>query len=46
MDLDLVPIWVPLVFIIRGVIVDTIRSSNAMSNSAPNRLVSPRLRAM
>jgi CDP-diacylglycerol---glycerol-3-phosphate 3-phosphatidyltransferase len=28
-DTDLVPIWVPLVFIIRGVIVDTIRSSNA-----------------
>jgi CDP-diacylglycerol---glycerol-3-phosphate 3-phosphatidyltransferase len=26
-DVDLVPIWVPLVFIIRGVIVDTIRSS-------------------
>jgi CDP-diacylglycerol--glycerol-3-phosphate 3-phosphatidyltransferase len=28
-DIDLVPIWVPLVFIIRGVIVDTIRSSHA-----------------
>ena len=28
-DLDWVPVWVPLVFIIRGVIVDTIRSSNA-----------------
>jgi len=28
-DVDLVPIWVPLVFIIRGVIVDTIRSTNA-----------------
>ena len=28
-DNGLVPIWVPLVFIIRGVIVDTIRSSNA-----------------
>jgi CDP-diacylglycerol--glycerol-3-phosphate 3-phosphatidyltransferase len=26
-----VPIWVPLVFIIRGVIVDTIRSSNAVA---------------
>ena len=25
------PIWVPLVFIIRGVIVDTIRSSNAVA---------------
>jgi CDP-diacylglycerol--glycerol-3-phosphate 3-phosphatidyltransferase len=30
-DIDLVPIWVPLVFIIRGVIVDTIRSSDAVS---------------
>ena len=30
-DIDLVPIWVPLVFIIRGVIVDTIRSSNAVA---------------
>lgn len=28
-DLDLVPIWVPLVFIIRGVVVDTIRSNHA-----------------
>jgi CDP-diacylglycerol---glycerol-3-phosphate 3-phosphatidyltransferase len=30
-DNDLVPIWVPLVFIVRGVIVDTIRSSNAVA---------------
>ena len=30
-DVDLVPIWVPLVFIIRGVTVDTIRSSNAVA---------------
>jgi CDP-diacylglycerol---glycerol-3-phosphate 3-phosphatidyltransferase len=30
-DTDLVPIWVPLVFIIRGAIVDTIRSSNAVA---------------
>lgn len=30
-DNDLVPIWVPLIFIIRGVIVDTIRSSNAVA---------------
>jgi CDP-diacylglycerol---glycerol-3-phosphate 3-phosphatidyltransferase len=30
-DLDLVPIWVPLVFIIRGVIVDTIRSSHTVA---------------
>lgn len=28
-DLDLVPIWVPLVFVIRGVIVDTIRATEA-----------------
>lgn len=30
-DIDLVPVWVPLVFIVRGVIVDTIRSSNAVA---------------
>ena len=30
-DIDLVPIWVPLVFIFRGVIVDTIRSSSAVA---------------
>ena len=30
-DIGLVPIWVPLVFIVRGVIVDTIRSSNAVA---------------
>lgn len=30
-DLDLIPIWVPLVFIIRGVVVDTIRSSSSIS---------------
>jgi CDP-diacylglycerol--glycerol-3-phosphate 3-phosphatidyltransferase len=30
-DNDLVPIWVPLVFIVRGVIVDTIRSSNSVA---------------
>lgn len=28
-DLDMVPIWVPLVFVIRGVVVDTIRASGA-----------------
>ena len=27
-DLDLVPIWVPLLFVFRGTIVDTIRSSH------------------
>jgi CDP-diacylglycerol--glycerol-3-phosphate 3-phosphatidyltransferase len=31
-DNALVPIWVPLVFIARGVIVDTIRSSNAVAH--------------
>ena len=31
-DFALVPIWVPLVFIVRGVIVDTIRSSNAVAH--------------
>lgn len=30
-DLNLVPIAVPIVFIIRGVVVDTIRSSNSVS---------------
>jgi CDP-diacylglycerol--glycerol-3-phosphate 3-phosphatidyltransferase len=30
-DNDLVPVWVPLVFIVRGVIVDTIRSHNAVA---------------
>ena len=31
-DLDMVPIWVPLVFVARGVIVDTIRTSQARSH--------------
>lgn len=31
-DLDLMPIWVPLVVIVRSVAVDTIRSSGAASN--------------
>lgn len=26
-DLDLVPIWIPIVFVVRGTVVDTIRSS-------------------
>ena len=43
-DRDLVPIWVPLVFIIRGVIVDTIRSSNAVAQGmAPFALMRSRL---
>jgi CDP-diacylglycerol--glycerol-3-phosphate 3-phosphatidyltransferase len=43
-DTDLVPVWVPLVFIIRGVIVDTIRSSNAVAQGkAPFALMESRL---
>lgn len=43
-DNDLVPIWVPLVFIMRGVIVDTIRSSQALSQGvAPFSLMSSRV---
>ena len=43
-DIDLVPIWVPLVFIIRGVIVDTIRSSNAVAEGvAPFAVMRSRL---
>jgi CDP-diacylglycerol--glycerol-3-phosphate 3-phosphatidyltransferase len=42
-DIDLVPIWVPLVFIMRGVIVDTIRSSNAVAQGiAPFALMRSR----
>jgi CDP-diacylglycerol--glycerol-3-phosphate 3-phosphatidyltransferase len=32
-DLDLIPIWVPLVFIFRGIVVDTIRSSESQRRS-------------
>jgi CDP-diacylglycerol--glycerol-3-phosphate 3-phosphatidyltransferase len=43
-DTDLVPVWVPLVFIIRGVIVDTIRSSDAVARGvAPFSLMRSRL---
>jgi CDP-diacylglycerol--glycerol-3-phosphate 3-phosphatidyltransferase len=42
-DTDLVPIWVPLVFIMRGVIVDTIRSSQTLAQGvAPFALMSSR----
>ena len=42
-DIDLVPVWVPLVFIVRGVIVDTIRSSNAVAQGmAPFALMRSR----
>lgn len=30
-DLDMVPVWVPLVFVIRGTVVDTIRANQATS---------------
>ena len=30
-DLGLIPIWVPLIFVIRGTVVDTIRSSRSQS---------------
>jgi CDP-diacylglycerol--glycerol-3-phosphate 3-phosphatidyltransferase len=40
----LVPIWVPLVFVIRGTIVDTIRSSDAMAKGvAPFALARSRV---
>src|SRR5918993_1900509 len=43
-DIGLVPIWVPLVFIIRGVIVDTIRSSDAVAKGVtPFALMRSRL---
>src|SRR4026207_903872 len=39
-DIDLVPVWGPLVFVIRGVIVDAIRSSNvAEEGMAPFALM-------
>lgn len=42
-DLDLVPIWVPLVVIVRDVIVDTIRSSESASKGVvPFALVQAR----
>ena len=31
-DIDLVPLWVPLVFIVRGVVVDAIRSTQAIEH--------------
>jgi CDP-diacylglycerol--glycerol-3-phosphate 3-phosphatidyltransferase len=43
-DTDLVPVWVPLVFIMRGVIVDTIRSSSAVAQGmAPFALMRSRI---
>lgn len=35
MDLDLVPVWVPLAFIIRSLFVDSIRSHFAMQGQTP-----------
>lgn len=34
-DLDLVPVWVPIVFITRGAIVDTLRGHGAAQGSTP-----------
>lgn len=43
-DLGLVPLWVPILFVVRGVIVDTIRASQARSFSmAPFAMVKSRL---
>ena len=43
-DNDLVPIWVPLVFIIRGVAVDTIRAGHAAERGvAPFKLMRTRI---
>jgi CDP-diacylglycerol--glycerol-3-phosphate 3-phosphatidyltransferase len=43
-DNDLVPIWVPIVFIIRGVAVDTVRSSySASEGTAPFALMRSRI---
>jgi CDP-diacylglycerol---glycerol-3-phosphate 3-phosphatidyltransferase len=42
-DVDLVPVWVPIVFIMRGVVVDTIRSSSAVAQGvAPFALMRSR----
>jgi CDP-diacylglycerol--glycerol-3-phosphate 3-phosphatidyltransferase len=43
-DNGLVPIWVPIVFIVRGIVVDTIRSSNAVAHGvAPFALMRSRV---
>lgn len=43
-DLDLVPVWVPLLFIARGVVVDTIRASDtATRREAPFALMRTRV---
>lgn len=43
-DIGLVPIWVPLVFIVRGVAVDTIRAGHAAARGvAPFKLMQTRL---
>lgn len=43
-DLNMVPIWVPLVFVVRGTIVDTIRASQASSHrQSPFSMVGSRL---
>lgn len=43
-DLDLVPVWIPILFIVRGVVVDTIRSSQARSfGIAPFAMIESRI---
>lgn len=34
-DLDLVPVWVPLLFVVRGTIVDTVRANGAAQGASP-----------
>lgn len=43
MDLDLVPIWVPLVFIIRSLFVDSIRTHVAAQGCTPFGMMQSRL---
>jgi CDP-diacylglycerol--glycerol-3-phosphate 3-phosphatidyltransferase len=46
-DIELVPLWVPLVFIVRGVIVDSIRSTQAIEHRrSPFSMLESRLGQM
>lgn len=42
-DLDLIPVWVALVFIARGILVDAVRSVGASQGRSPFSLTSTRL---
>jgi CDP-diacylglycerol---glycerol-3-phosphate 3-phosphatidyltransferase len=44
-NLDLVPVWVALVFVTRGILVDAVRSVGASHGSSPFSLTRPRLGA-